>query len=87
MWRCKKGKLYEKTENFYIGMTTRKFQIIFSEHLGYIKPEKCSELSDIDGLVLEQVRNKNPRAREELTLFLLDVLGYPERCHYHCFYF
>ena len=68
-------------------MTTRKFQIRFSEHLGYIKSDKCSEpsgehfclpghtLSDIQGLVLEQVTNKNPyilRAREELLIQKFD---------------
>ena len=68
-------------------MSTRNFQIRFSEHLGYIKSEKCSEpsgehfnlpwhkLSDIEGMVSEQVQNKNPyilRAREELLIQKLD---------------
>ena len=87
LWRCKKENCARKPENFYIGLTTRKFQIRFSEHLGYIKSEKCSEpsgehfnlpghkLSDIEGMVLEQVKNKNPyilRAREELIIQKFD---------------
>ena len=59
----------------------------FSEQLGYIKSEKCSESSgehftlpghkssDIEGMILEQVRNNNPnilRAREELLIQKLD---------------
>ena len=72
-------------------MTKRKFQIRFSEHLGYIKSEKNSEpsgehfclpghkLSDIEGLVLEQVKNHNPyilRAREELLIQNFDSYKY-----------
>ena len=53
------------------------------KNIKYIKSEKCSEpsgehftlpwhkLSDIEGMVLEQVRNSNPyilRAREELLI-------------------
>ena len=87
MWRCKKENCSKRPENFYIGMTTRKFQIRFSEHLGYIKSEKCSEpsgehfnlpghsLSDIEGMILEQVKNKNPyilRAREEMIIQKFD---------------
>ena len=68
-------------------MTKRKFQIRFSEHLGYIKSDKLSEpsgenfnlpghqLSDIEGMVLEKVRSNNPyilRAREELLIQKFD---------------
>ena len=72
MWRCKKENCAEKPENFYIGLTKRKFQNRFSEHLGYVKSDKISEpsgdhfnlpghkLSDIEGMVLEKVRNRNP---------------------------
>ena len=66
-------------------MTSRRFQVRFSEHLGYIKSE-CSEssrehftLSDIEGMVLEQVRNNNPyilRAREELLIQKFDSYKY-----------
>ena len=41
LWRCKKENCVQKPENFYIGLTKRKFQHRFSEHLGYIKSEKC----------------------------------------------
>ena len=69
------------------GMTKRKFQTRFLEHLGYIKSEKCFDpssehfnlpghsLSDIEGMVLEQVRSKNPyilRAREALLIKQFD---------------
>ena len=68
-------------------MTNQKFQIRFSEHLGYIKSDKYIEpsgehfslpghqLSDIEGIVLEQVRSDNPyilRAREELLIQKFD---------------
>ena len=68
-------------------MTKRKFQIRFSEHLGYIKSDKTNEpsgehfslpghkLSDIEGMVLEHVRSDNPyilRAREELLIQKFD---------------
>ena len=87
MWRCKKENCTEKPENFYIGLTSRKFQTRFSEHLGYIKSDKNTEpsgehlslpehtLSDIEGMVLEQVKNRNPyilRAREELMIQKFD---------------
>ena len=83
MWRCRKENCTKRPENFYIGMTKRKFQIRFSEHLGYIKSEKFTEpsgehfslpghtLSDIEGMVIEQVRSRDPyilRAREELLI-------------------
>ena len=87
LWRCKKENCSKRPENFYIGMTTRKFQIRFSEHLGYIKSDKYTEpsgehfnlpghtLSDMEGMVLEQVKNRNPyilRAREELIIQRFD---------------
>ena len=87
MWRCRKENCTQRPENFYIGMTKRKFQTRFSEHLGYIKSDKYNEpsgehfslpghqLSDIEGIVLEQVRSDNPyilRAREELLIQKFD---------------
>ena len=87
MWRCKKENCIKKPENLYIGMSKRKFQTRFSEHLGYIKSEKVFEpsgehfnlpghtLSDIEGMVLEKVRSENPyilRAREELLIKKFD---------------
>ena len=86
MW-FKKKNCVKKPENFYIGLTKRKFQIRFSEHLGYIKSDKTSEpsgehfslpghkLSDIEGMVLEHVQSDNPyilRAREELLIQKFD---------------
>ena len=83
MWRCRKENCTKRPENFYIGMTKRKLQIRFSEHLGYIKSAKFTEpsgehfslpghtLSDIEGMVIEQVRSRDPyilRAREELLI-------------------
>ena len=91
MWRCKKENCVEKPENFYIGLTKRKFQHRFSEHLGYVKSDKISEpsgehfnlpghkLSDIEGMVLEKVRNRNPyilRAREELLIKKFDSFNF-----------
>ena len=72
-------------------MTKRKFQHRFSEHLGYVKSDKISEpsgghfnlaghkLSDIEGIVLEKVRNGNPyilRAREELMIKKFDSFNF-----------
>ena len=72
-------------------MSSRKFQTRFSEHLGYIKSEKCSEpsgehfnlpghkLSDIEGMVLEQVFSDNPyilRAREALMIQKFDAFKF-----------
>ena len=91
MWRCKKENCSKKPENSYIGLSRRKFQHRFSEHLGYIKSDKISEpsgehfnlpghqLSDIEGLILEKVRNGNPfilRAREELLIQKFDCYRY-----------
>ena len=91
LWRCKKENCARKPENFYIGMSSRKFQTRFSEHLGYIKSEKCSEpsgehfnlpghkLSDIEGMVLEQVFSDNPyilRAREALMIQKFDAFKF-----------
>ena len=91
MWRCNKENCNRKPENFYIGMTTRKFQTRFSEHIGYIKSEKISEpsgdhfnlpghsLSDMEGLVLEEVTNRNPfilKARETMMIQKFDAFRF-----------
>ena len=87
MWNCKKPNCPKFPENSYIGMTTRKFQTRMSEHLGYVKAEKQTEpsgehfnlpghsLHDIEGVVLEKVRNTDPyvlRAREALIISKFD---------------
>ena len=72
-------------------MTTRKFQTRFSEHIGYIKSEKIFEpsgdhfnlpghsLSDMEGLVLEEVKNRNPfilKARETMMIQKFDAFRF-----------
>ena len=83
MWKCKKQNCSDYPKNIYIGLSSRKFQTRFSEHLGYIKSDKFTEpsgehfnlpghsLHDIEGLVLEKVRSSDPfvlRARETLLI-------------------
>ena len=83
LWRCNKPNCPEAPKNNYIGLTTRKFQTRFSEHLGYIKSDKILEpsgehfnlpghsISDMEGMVLETVRSNDPfvlRAREALLI-------------------
>ena len=73
LWRCKKENCARKPENFYIGMSSRKFQTRFSEHLGYIKSEKCSEPSG------EHFNHYNPyilRAREVLMIQKFDAFKF-----------
>ena len=77
----------QEPQNTYIGLTTRKFQTRFSEHLGYIKSDKITEpsgehfnlpghsISDMKGMVLETVKSNNPfvlRAREALQIQKFD---------------
>ena len=69
--------------NSYIGLSTRKFQLRFSEHLGYVKSDKITEPSgehfnlpghsihDMEAIVLEAVKSNDPfvlRAREALLI-------------------
>ena len=83
LWRCKKENCPNYPQNSYIGLTTRKFQHRFSEHLGYVKSDKLTEPSgehfnlpghsihDMECLVLEEVRNLDPyvlKARESLLI-------------------
>ena len=44
-WNCKKENCPKFPENSYIGLSTRKFQLRFSEHLGYVKSDKITEPS------------------------------------------
>ena len=83
MWKCKKHNCSDYPTNIYIGLSSRKFQFRFSEHIGYIKSDKFTEpsgehfnlpghsLHDIEGLVLEKFRSSNPfviRARETILI-------------------
>ena len=83
MWKCRKQNCPVFPENSYIGLSTRKFQLRFSEHLGYVKSDKLTEPSgehfnmpghsihDMEGIVLEAVRSNDPyvlRAREALLI-------------------
>ena len=87
LWQCKKPNCPQESKNTYIGLTTRKFQTRFSEHLGYIKSDKITEpsgehfnlpghsISDMKGMVLETVKSNNPfvlRAREALQIQKFD---------------
>ena len=80
-------KLCNETRKFLYWFDQEKISNPISEHLGYVKSDKCSEpsgehfnlpghkLSDMEGMVLEQVRNNNPyilRAREELMIQKFD---------------
>ena len=72
LWKCKKLNCKDYPKNVYIGKTTQSFQKRFSKHRDYIKWDLLSEpagedfslpghtVSDIEGIVLEQVFNKDP---------------------------
>ena len=79
MWRCKKTNCQLKNNNWYIGLSKRKFKTRISEHRDYVKCENLNEPSgehfnkqghsihDFEAMVLEHVREKDPyilRARE-----------------------
>ena len=87
-WRCIKDncKLYPQCE--YVGMTSRKYQIRMSEHRDYVKSdntcEPCGEhfnlpghsVHHLQGMVLEQVKSKDPfvlRARESMLIKKMDT--------------
>ena len=44
-WKCKKQNCPLYPENSYIGLSSRKFQLRFSEHLYYVKSDKLTEPS------------------------------------------
>ena len=86
-WSCTKPNCPKYPENSYIGLSSRKFQLRFSEHLGYVKSDTLFEPSgdhfnlpghsihDMEGVVLEKVRNSDPfvlRAREALLISKFD---------------
>ena len=72
----------------YIGKTTQTFQKRFSQHRDYVKQGMLSEpsgqhfnlpghsVSDMEGLVIEQVNNKDPfilKAREHHYIRMFDT--------------
>ena len=82
-WRCTKDKCEDYPECEYIGKTKRKFKDRLSEHRDYPKREVTTEpsgshftkrghnVSHLRGLILEQVRNKDPfilKTREHLLI-------------------
>ena len=87
-WKCIKRncKQYPKCE--YIGLSTITFGTRFSEHLQYVRSEmlyqpagehfnmKGHEISHLEGLAIELVRNKDPfvlRARESRLMQKFDT--------------
>ena len=88
MWRCKKTNCQLKNNNWYIGLSKRKFKTRISEHRDYVKSENLNEPSgehfnkpghsihDFEAMVLEQVREKDPyilRARESFYIKKFDT--------------
>ena len=82
-WKCIKDNCPDYPACEYIGLTSRTFQKRFYEHQYYAKSENVFQpsgehfnkpghsLHDMRGLVLEQVRNKDPfvlKARETLLI-------------------
>ena len=82
-WKCTKDNCSSFPRCEYIGLSSRSFQKRFYEHQYYVKSDKISEpsgehfslpghsLSDMKGMVLEEVRNSDPfvlRAREALLI-------------------
>ena len=78
-WRCKKINCKDHPKNSYIGKTTQTFQKRFSQHRDYVKRKELDEpagehfnlpghsVSDLEGIVIEQVKDKDPfvlKARE-----------------------
>ena len=87
-WKCKKQNCPLYPENSYIGLSSRKFQLRFSEHLYYVKSDKLTEPSgehfnqpghsihDMECIVLEAVRNKDPyvlKSREHYYIQKFDT--------------
>ena len=82
-WKCTKSNCEDYPECEYIGQTKRKFKDRLAEHRDYPKREVVTEpsgdhftkrghnVSHLRGLVLEQVRNRDPfilKSREHLLL-------------------
>ena len=71
-WKCKKQNCKDFLKNSYIGKTVQTFQKRFSQHRDYVKRNIQTEpagehfslpghsVSDIEGIVIEKVRNSDP---------------------------
>jgi hypothetical protein len=88
LWKCMKPNCQDFPECEYIGMTSRPFRARMSEHRDYPKRDVDTEpsgkhftkrghsVSDMRGLVLEQVKSKDPfvlRARESMLIKKFDT--------------
>ena len=88
LWKCTKANCKESPKNMYIGKTTQTFQKRFSQHRDYIKGGVLTEpagehfslpghtVSDMEGIVLEQVFNKDPhvlKVREHFYIQQFDT--------------
>ena len=72
LWRCKKLNCKDHPKTSYVGKTRKSFQQRFSQHRDYVKREVLTKpagehfnlpghtVADIEGLVLEQVKDKDP---------------------------
>ena len=87
-WKCKKANCKDHPKNEYIGKTTRSFQQRFSEHRDYVKRDILTEpagehfnlsghsVADIEGIVLEEIKNRDPfvlKSREHLLIQKFDT--------------
>ena len=87
-WRCKKPNCKDHPRTSYIGKTRKTFQQRFSQHRDYVKREILTEpsgehfnlpghsISDIEGLVIEQVKDKDPfilKSREHMLIQKFDT--------------
>ena len=88
IWRCRKINCKDHPKNSYIGKTTLTFPKRFSQHRDYVKREILTEpagehfclpghkVSDIEGIVIEKVNNKDPfilKARKHFFIQKFDT--------------
>mgnify|MGYP003316783657 CR=1 FL=1 len=86
-WKCIKPNCKDHPKTEYQGKTTQSFQRRFSQHRDYLKRDVTSEasgehfnlpghsISDMQGLVLEKVKSKDPfvlKAREHFFIQKFD---------------
>ena len=89
-WKCTKHNCSSFPQCEYIGLSSRSFQKRFYEHQYYVRSDRISEpsgehfslpghsVSDMKGLVLEEVRSGDPfvlRAREALLIEKFNTFG------------
>ena len=87
-WKCTKENCKDHPKNDYIGKTTATFQQRFSQHRDYVTRGILTEpsgehfnspghsISDIEGVVLEEVKNRDPfvlKAREHFYIQKFDT--------------